>query len=122
MFSMGLAEEALRQALAGSGHHRNRPSGRFHEPHRQRTDQPVAGMGGRSDHDGVGADLVSDPAQLGEWVTPDGDEGDGDAELLGNSSARRRISSAVRSSASRRAASTPAAAPFTASPADTGAT
>jgi hypothetical protein len=40
-------------------------------------------MGRRSYHDGVGADLVSDPAQLSERVTPDGHEGDGDAELPG---------------------------------------
>jgi hypothetical protein len=40
-------------------------------------------MGRRPDHDGVGADLVSDPAQLSERVTPDGQEGDGDAELPG---------------------------------------
>lgn len=78
-------------------------------------------MGGCPYHDGVGADLVGDPAQLSEGVTPDGDEGDGDAELLGNSSARRRMSSVICSSASRRAASRPAAAPVTASPADTGA-
>src|SRR6266545_8161374 len=66
-----------------SGHHGDRPSGRLHQPHRQRTDQSVTRMGGRPYHDGVGADLVSDPAQLSECVTPDGDEGDGDAELLG---------------------------------------
>ena len=40
-------------------------------------------MGGRPNHDRVGADLLSDPAQLSKWVTPDRDEGDGDAELPG---------------------------------------
>ncbi len=67
----------------GSGHHGDRPSGRLHQPHRQRTDQPVTRMGGRPDHDGVGVDLLSHPAQLSEGITPDGDEGDGDAELPG---------------------------------------
>ena len=40
-------------------------------------------MGRRSYHHAVGTDLVGDSAQLSERVTPDGHEGDGNAELSG---------------------------------------
>ena len=70
-----------RRPIPGSGHHGDRPSSRLNQPHGQRTDQPVTGVGRRPHHHGIGTDALSHAAQLSEGVAAGGDEGDGNAQL-----------------------------------------
>jgi AcrR family transcriptional regulator len=53
------------------------PLARAHEPDGERARDPVTGLGGGSDHDGIGAALPGDPVQLSQRVTSGGHEGDG---------------------------------------------
>jgi AcrR family transcriptional regulator len=54
-----------------------------YQPDGERARDPVPGLGGGPDHDGVGADLPRDPVQLSQRVTAGGHEGDGYASLPG---------------------------------------
>src|ERR1700691_3549904 len=58
------------------GHDGDGPLSGPYQPDGERARDPVAGLGGGPDHDGVGAALPGDPVQLSQRVTAGGHEGD----------------------------------------------
>src|SRR5580704_13767957 len=66
-----------------SGNDGDRPPAGLDQPDRQRPDPPVAGLGRGAHDDGVGADLVGHPPQLGVRIAAGDDERDRHTENPG---------------------------------------